>query len=550
MTSQQQNNYPLLFSTAAVAASALLFVRRRWMCRARVEVQILCTNDTHSKMEKMIVNGKSVGGVLRRERVFRDMRAQIPETLVLDAGDHFTGSNYFHFYQGVAEMTVLRLLGYDASALGNHDFDANKAGEYGFRRFNTVWRKHAKNCQMLCANVVDATTKAPVLPGFTVFVRRGVKIGVAAVLGPGAWDVTAKHLRRGLEYVDFMEAAADCAESLRARGCQVLVCLSHTGVSRGDRELAASGLFDVVFSGHEHHYAASESLEALGATTAVVGPGQGRRGERLGLLSPGIANGRGVCWAALTVDRERGNVVGHRAGMRLLDDQIPEDTTSEVARHVTRWRKEFEATYSRVVGRCVKESTGVDLKKLSSYNNGSPQHTMVARIVRAEMLDRYGLDASATIPAPIVVLNQYAFSRGYTWHKGSVTLGQIQEFSPWTGDYVLVKLKGSFLRAIVTRNERWIFLSDFLFLDGLNVVYEQVHAGKVAASPPTDISGDLVDPNGWYTVIIGAYQLDTTLSQIPEREGGIRRPYKPRVATRRSVCAMFRTYLERGGELG
>ena len=97
-----------------------------------IVLQLLCTNDTHSKMDP---TAEEVGGVLRREKVFREMRGDvlsaIGATLVLDAGDHFSGSNYFNFLQGEAEMCVLEALKYDAAALGNHDFDARLNGERG-----------------------------------------------------------------------------------------------------------------------------------------------------------------------------------------------------------------------------------------------------------------------------------------------------------------------------------------------------------------------------------------------------------------------------------
>ena len=79
-----------------------------------IEIQLLCTNDTHSKMEPVERDGKTMGGVLRRARAVSAMRAAVPAgcTLLLDAGDHFSGSEYFTFLQGEAEMVVLDALAY------------------------------------------------------------------------------------------------------------------------------------------------------------------------------------------------------------------------------------------------------------------------------------------------------------------------------------------------------------------------------------------------------------------------------------------------------
>ena len=54
--------------------------------------------------------------------------------------------------------------------------------------------------------------------------------------------------------LDFTNQAKWLAEKLHEEGCDVLVLLSHTGVSRGDMDLAKLGLFDIIFSGHEHLY--------------------------------------------------------------------------------------------------------------------------------------------------------------------------------------------------------------------------------------------------------------------------------------------------------
>ena len=54
------------------------------------------------------------------------------------------------------------------------------------------------------------------------------------------------------------------------------------------------------------------------------GDGEGAGGAaataRLGLLSPGIANGVGICWARLAVDTATSTIVGHTSGGFLLDD--------------------------------------------------------------------------------------------------------------------------------------------------------------------------------------------------------------------------------------
>ena len=241
-----------------------------------VVVQLLCTNDTHSKMEPLVrgAAGGFVGGALRRARALRRLRGAVERTLVFDAGDHFSGSEYFQSLQGEAEMTLLDRLGYDATALGNHDFDgAVPGGTSGLARLRAVASAHAPGLRLLCANVEVAQgaaadngggatpagcvtgaaapagggapdgarlsrSRSSALAPWCVLTRGGVRVGVAAVLGTQAWAATPAKLRRGLALSDPTDAAHRCAAELEAEGCDVLVLLSHTGVTRGDKEVS------------------------------------------------------------------------------------------------------------------------------------------------------------------------------------------------------------------------------------------------------------------------------------------------------------------------
>ena len=123
-----------------------------------VVVQLLSTNDTHSSMELQDVDGGKVGGLVRRAVAIQELRDAFPDaTLVLDAGDHFSGSKYFSFLQGEAEMEALAALRYDAVALGNHDFEAVGDGTIGLDRFKQVAARHAPSVKMLCGNVFSGS---------------------------------------------------------------------------------------------------------------------------------------------------------------------------------------------------------------------------------------------------------------------------------------------------------------------------------------------------------------------------------------------------------
>jgi len=108
-------------------------------------IVILHTNDTHSHLESYDEPGMgNVGGVVRRNTLIQATRAENPNTIVVDAGDFSQGTPYFNLFKGVPEIDLMNKMGYDAVALGNHEFD-NGAKALGKRL------KRA-NFDVLCAN--------------------------------------------------------------------------------------------------------------------------------------------------------------------------------------------------------------------------------------------------------------------------------------------------------------------------------------------------------------------------------------------------------------
>src|SRR5690606_16227386 len=80
---------------------------------------IMHTNDTHAALDKM---PKTVTAV-------KEVRAEKANSLLLNAGDVFTGTLYFNEFQGKADLAFMNLMGYDAMTFGNHEFDLGSSAE-------------------------------------------------------------------------------------------------------------------------------------------------------------------------------------------------------------------------------------------------------------------------------------------------------------------------------------------------------------------------------------------------------------------------------------
>lgn len=160
-------------------------------------------------------------------------------TLLIDAGDTIQGTPLTYYYAKVDPITAkggpihpmaaaMNAIGYDAVALGNHEFN------YGIETL----RKFEDQCHfpLLGANALDAKTLKPAFPPYFIKKFRvpgapPVKVAVLGLTNPGIaiWDkayVEGKMVFPGLE-----EQAAKWVPKLRSMGADVVVVSAHSGSS-------------------------------------------------------------------------------------------------------------------------------------------------------------------------------------------------------------------------------------------------------------------------------------------------------------------------------
>ncbi len=118
---------------AMLAAGALLTATG---VQAEYTLNILHINDLHSRIEPITrydgtcgaeddAEGKCFGGVARVKTYLNERRGALTgqNVLTLDAGDQFQGSLFYSTYKGAAAVEFMNMIGFDAMAVGNHEFD-------------------------------------------------------------------------------------------------------------------------------------------------------------------------------------------------------------------------------------------------------------------------------------------------------------------------------------------------------------------------------------------------------------------------------------------
>ena len=243
----------ILISSGCIIAPNLLSQESK--IKTNSKLTILHTNDTHSNIDPFPKNhhkypGK--GGVSRRFNLIQKVRLEEDNVLLLDAGDIFQGTPYFNKFNGILEMKLMSLLGYDSATIGNHDFDG---GMDGF-----VNAKSSANFPFLCSNYdfkntpIDGHTKV-----YTIIRKGNLKIGIFG-LGVELKGLVPDKKFGETIYIDPIDVANHIALDLKNKGCDLVICLSHLGYEYksnkvSDRILAKKTRnIHLIIGGHTHTF--------------------------------------------------------------------------------------------------------------------------------------------------------------------------------------------------------------------------------------------------------------------------------------------------------
>ena len=222
------------------------------------KITILHTNDVHSHIDPFPKNdplNPSGGGVIARANLINLIKKDNPHTLVLDAGDVFQGTPYFNFFGGELELKLMSKMGYNASTLGNHEFDN------GMEKLSKVL-KHA-NFSFLNSNyTLKNTPLENKIKSHEIFNINGIKIGVFG-LGIELEGLVEKKLYKGIKYLNPIEISKDISDDLKYNhNCDLIICLSHLGFSYSkDKNIMCDLILakqtkniDLIIGGHTHTF--------------------------------------------------------------------------------------------------------------------------------------------------------------------------------------------------------------------------------------------------------------------------------------------------------
>ncbi|MCY1338436.1 thiosulfohydrolase SoxB [compost metagenome] len=301
---------------------------------------LLHTNDWQSRLLGFGPNNEyspatvndddTVGGVARLATLLGERRAATVDQplLLLDAGD-FTMGTLFHTVTRElgGELRLMSELGYDATTLGNHEFDFRPQGLAAM--LTAAHRALGDRLvPVLSSNIrfdparpeddaLQAHQDAGRLLPYKVIERGGIRFGLFGLLGYNAIDVTP--MTRPVTFADPKDTARAMVRKLREEErVDVVILLSHMGVSqqadgswRGEEVEMAEQVpgIDIIVGGHSHTALPQPLL--VGGRVPVVQAGS--EIQYLGELRMALD------------DDGRLRVLGYQ--LHKIDDRIPGDAT-------------------------------------------------------------------------------------------------------------------------------------------------------------------------------------------------------------------------------
>ncbi len=226
---------------------------------AQVAITILHTSEHHGTVQP-IEHGPfaGLGGVERRAALIKQLRQEVEHLLVVDSGDLLMGTAMSSVYRGEVDIAVMNLMGYDAVAVGNHDFD------FGTRHLKRL--RQEATFPFLCTNV--RPQNPDICQRHAIKHLGHVRVGLIGLIGKKNYpDTFTRAVVQEVEFVDPIVAAKQAVEELRER-VEILVAITHQDTEEDLALAKAVPGLDVIIGGHTEGF---DGLVPPGQTKPVDG---------------------------------------------------------------------------------------------------------------------------------------------------------------------------------------------------------------------------------------------------------------------------------------
>jgi 5'-nucleotidase/UDP-sugar diphosphatase len=336
-----------LLSTALLASlwGCVSAPEHQWRQDETYHLTILHTNDNHGRFWK---NKYYEYGMPARKTLVDEIRQEVAaeggSVLLFSGGDINTGVPESDLQDAEPDFKGMNIIGYDAMAVGNHEFDNPLSVLFKQREW--------VNFPMLSANIYDKTTGKRLFRPYKIFDEQGIKVAVIGLTTEDTAKIGNPEYIGNVEFRDpKVEAKKVIAEIKKTENPDLIFAVTHMGHyvngqhginAPGDVALARylePGSLDMIVGGHSQEPVCMEGPNVADTHFKPGDPCQPdiqngtyivqahEWGKYVGRADYEFRNGKlkMVSYALIPVNLKKKIKVNGKSKRVLVNEQIPED---------------------------------------------------------------------------------------------------------------------------------------------------------------------------------------------------------------------------------
>lgn len=424
------------------------------------DLSVLHMNDTHANVE----NFPSMLTAIQENRK--------NNSLLLHAGDVFSGTLYFNEFRGKADLELFNLMGIDAMVFGNHEFDLGTAenGHESLSKFVS-----GANFPFLGTNIdfsgdqymrhLETNQDLVLEPGpgkvYNTIMKEinGEQVGIFGLTTEDTVNIASPV---NVQFHDFKKSAEQAVKTLENAGIDKIIAVTHIGFNSApavgnDLRLASEveGI-DIIVGGHSH--------TALAQPHVVETNANGEEKDPTVIVQAG-ANANYLGMLHVTFDEE-GVITDYEGELLPLENDEGHPQAQEVLK-----------PYKEQVDQTMNAETGaVAMKELTNPRQNEPgedsvraNETELGNLITDAMLAK----AKEKYPETVIAFHNGGGIRAPI-AEGPITAGEVISVLPFGNNPVIATLTGQEIKDILEHSVREVPGENggFLHVSGMRFYFD------------------------------------------------------------------------------